>query len=248
MRSAYDQNRGKVYFPAWHGTLIQNKRDGSGLEYKRNRVYDPVTGRFAQEDPIVLAGGLNSYSFANSDPTNLADPFGLRVCFQGSAADVTQLKEAAETASGTRITLDKANCIVKADPTGGSGYAELQNTLFDLVRSDKTVYLRWVEPLGGPGDRTTARRAAFTVVGGVPFVEIGRNVLSSQRYRATRFLGFCLPFKTAPSSLAALVAHEFLGHAGYWINNRGMVPPEDDAVRIENLYHAAAGERLRCGY
>jgi hypothetical protein len=27
-----------------------------------------------------------------------------------------------------------------------------------------------------------------------------------------------------------------------------MVPPEDDAVRIENLYHAAAGERLRCGY
>ena len=43
----------------------------------RNRQYDPATGRFTQEDPIGLAGGLNAYGFANGDPVNFSDPFGL---------------------------------------------------------------------------------------------------------------------------------------------------------------------------
>ncbi|MGH9892603.1 MAG: RHS repeat-associated core domain-containing protein, partial [bacterium] len=77
MRSAYNQNRGNVVFPSWHGSLLQGKRDRSGLEYRRNRQYDPQSGRFTQEDPIGLAGGLNLYGFASGDPINLSDPFGL---------------------------------------------------------------------------------------------------------------------------------------------------------------------------
>ncbi len=53
------------------------KRDGAGLQYMRNWVYDPSTGRFTQEDPIGLAGGLNAYGFPNGDPVNFSDPFGL---------------------------------------------------------------------------------------------------------------------------------------------------------------------------
>ncbi|MDX2058915.1 MAG: RHS repeat-associated core domain-containing protein, partial [Gemmatimonadales bacterium] len=53
------------------------KREGTGLEYKRHRYYDPTTGRFTQPDPIGLAGGLNLYGFANGDPVNFSDPFGL---------------------------------------------------------------------------------------------------------------------------------------------------------------------------
>lgn len=34
-------------------------------------------GRFTQEDPIGLAGGLNLYGFAGGDPVNHSDPFGL---------------------------------------------------------------------------------------------------------------------------------------------------------------------------
>jgi hypothetical protein len=45
--------------------------------YRRNRYYDPKTGRFTQEDPIGLAGGLNTYGFADGDPVSYDDPYGL---------------------------------------------------------------------------------------------------------------------------------------------------------------------------
>ena len=77
LRAAYDPNRGNQPSVAWHGSLLDSKRDGSGLLYRRNRVYDPQTGRFTQEDPIGLAGGLNLYGFAGGDPVNFSDPFGL---------------------------------------------------------------------------------------------------------------------------------------------------------------------------
>lgn len=62
---------------SWWGSIITGSQDGSGYQYKRNRYYDPVTGRFTQEDPIGLAGGLNAYGFANGDPISYGDPFGL---------------------------------------------------------------------------------------------------------------------------------------------------------------------------
>ena len=49
-----------------------------GHLYRRNRYYDPGAGRFTQEDPIGLAGGVNAYGFANGDPVSFADPYGLR--------------------------------------------------------------------------------------------------------------------------------------------------------------------------
>jgi len=61
----------------WFGTLIREKEDWVGLQYRRNRYLDPATGRFTQEDPIGLAGGLNLYGFAAGDPVNFSDPFGL---------------------------------------------------------------------------------------------------------------------------------------------------------------------------
>lgn len=62
---------------AFHGSLLVDKADASGQLFRRNRYYDPATGRFTQEDPIGLAGGLNVYGFASGDPVNFGDPFGL---------------------------------------------------------------------------------------------------------------------------------------------------------------------------
>jgi RHS repeat-associated protein len=62
----------------WKGSLTTAMRDGTGLMYRRNRYYDPLTGRFTQLDPIGLAGGSNGYGFPNGDPVNYEDPFGLQ--------------------------------------------------------------------------------------------------------------------------------------------------------------------------
>jgi len=62
----------------WMGSLVQSSEDASGLMYRRNRYYDPKTGRFTQEDPIGLAGGLNTYGFADGDPVSYSDPYGLQ--------------------------------------------------------------------------------------------------------------------------------------------------------------------------
>ena len=51
--------------------------DGSGLQYNRNRFYNPAWGRFVSEDPIGFAGGINVYGYARFSPTKLDDPFGL---------------------------------------------------------------------------------------------------------------------------------------------------------------------------
>ncbi|NMX24553.1 RHS repeat-associated core domain-containing protein, partial [Dissulfurirhabdus thermomarina] len=42
-----------------------------------HRYYDPSTGRYLSPDPIGLAGGINLYSYANANPINLIDRFGL---------------------------------------------------------------------------------------------------------------------------------------------------------------------------
>ena len=63
--------------PQWWGSVLMNMQDASGQLYRRNRYYDPATGRFTQEDPIGLAGGLNLYGFGGGDPVNYSDPYGL---------------------------------------------------------------------------------------------------------------------------------------------------------------------------
>ncbi len=49
----------------------------SDLYYNRARDYDPVLGRYIQADPIGLLGGANPYLYANGDPVNFIDPWGL---------------------------------------------------------------------------------------------------------------------------------------------------------------------------
>ena len=48
----------------------------TGLYYYRARYYDSLTGRFLSEDPI--RSGINWYTYANNNPINYNDPFGLQ--------------------------------------------------------------------------------------------------------------------------------------------------------------------------
>src|SRR3954452_13514185 len=75
--SARQYRRGYSGPDSWMGSPIFESRDASGLFYRRNRYYDSEKGRFTQEDPIGLAGGVNAYGFANGDPVTYSDPYGL---------------------------------------------------------------------------------------------------------------------------------------------------------------------------
>ncbi|HZG42015.1 MAG TPA: RHS repeat-associated core domain-containing protein, partial [Longimicrobium sp.] len=93
---------------AWVGSLVKNKRDLTGNLYMRNRYYDPRAGRFSQEDPIGLAGGLNAYGFAAGDPVSYSDPYGLcpfcivvgAIIVIEAASSLYDAYDAAKTASG----------------------------------------------------------------------------------------------------------------------------------------------------
>jgi RHS repeat-associated protein len=54
----------------WHDTE-------TGLHYNRFRYYSPMLGRYLTRDPIGLMGGPNLYAYADNDPINRADAFGL---------------------------------------------------------------------------------------------------------------------------------------------------------------------------
>ena len=66
-----------------HGMHWRKRRAYGGPSYGRTvynyfRDYDPATGKYIQSDPIGLAGGLNTYLYANANPLRFIDPLGLR--------------------------------------------------------------------------------------------------------------------------------------------------------------------------
>jgi RHS repeat-associated protein len=51
----------------------------TGLSYNWHRYYDASIGRYITADPIGLEAGVNFYAYANANPLNLIDPYGLNV-------------------------------------------------------------------------------------------------------------------------------------------------------------------------
>jgi len=63
--------------------------DANGLLYMRARYYNPYLCRFLNPDPAGFAGGVNFYAYADGNPINYVDPFGL-FSWEGAAMGVTK--------------------------------------------------------------------------------------------------------------------------------------------------------------
>lgn len=50
---------------------------GDDIYYYRTRYYNPLVNRFINEDPIGLAGGINTYTYVEGNPISYIDPLGL---------------------------------------------------------------------------------------------------------------------------------------------------------------------------
>jgi RHS repeat-associated protein len=61
----------------WWGTLASGNVNETGMIDLRARQYDPTTGTFLEEDPLGLAGGMNTYAFGGGDAVNFRDPSGM---------------------------------------------------------------------------------------------------------------------------------------------------------------------------
>ena len=71
---------GRIYQNAHQPFRLQNQYfdEETGLHYNLMRYYEPEVGRFVNQDPIGLLGGINLYQFSPNAQTWI-DPLGLKV-------------------------------------------------------------------------------------------------------------------------------------------------------------------------
>ena len=101
----------------------------TGLHYNYFRYYDPSTGRYITSDPIGLDGGLNTYSYALSNPARFADPLGLDVLRCVRPLDGTSFAVSKYSHTYACITLPDGT--VKCDSNNASEDATLSEWFAD---------------------------------------------------------------------------------------------------------------------
>jgi RHS repeat-associated protein len=93
--------------------IVKCNEDETGWMYDkvshyRARYYNPNTGRFLSEDPIGFAGGFNFYAYADDDPVDFNDPFGLDKNASNNAPTAPENLSIMTTALPGYIYLDTA--------------------------------------------------------------------------------------------------------------------------------------------
>ncbi|MBP2198256.1 RHS repeat-associated core domain-containing protein [Pantoea cypripedii] len=151
----------------------------TGLHYNLFRYYDPDSGRFTQQDPIGLAGGLNLYAYA-PNAFSWIDPLGLSRCSSGRTLTVNKPKilsspnlTSAERSYLERQFMKKQNSLNRAAQRGELVWSPgTHDVRISSVQSSyrQAVSARYERMFGKSPDLTTlnADHPVDLIVGGSP--------------------------------------------------------------------------------
>ena len=117
------------------------EKDETGLMYYRARYYAPDIGRFTQQDPIGLMGGLNAYAYVNNSPAMFNDPMG-KDCKSNKNAGTTTCTP----------PYDGAPSVTFLTPPGFP----------DIINSGSEDYHKYDVPLSATGIDANAMRQGLT--------------------------------------------------------------------------------------
>ncbi len=95
--------------------------------YNRARYYDPMAGRFLNEDSIGFGGGNNFYAYVDNDPVDQSDPLGLcapspamknclQKIFDKSGADIDGVRIQLSSPNPTWFATSRRNKIISYVP------------------------------------------------------------------------------------------------------------------------------------
>ncbi len=128
----------------------------SGLNYNMVRDYDPTLGRYIQNDPIGLAGGVNLYTYVNDSPSKNFDLSGLatvQIIFRPVHDTFGFVDHAFIVVTGS----DGNQTVTRAGPTDNSGLAILTQNYGNILAKQESY-------APGEEDYTTTPAAVFTLV------------------------------------------------------------------------------------
>ncbi|MCA9047934.1 MAG: RHS repeat-associated core domain-containing protein, partial [Planctomycetaceae bacterium] len=104
---------------------------GAGLTFMRARYYDPTIGRFLQEDPLGIAGDINSYRYVGNNPISFADPTGLGLD-PATAAEISRLVSLLEQRIGYEAAAKATGRLLAQIGTAAPGSAN--GAVFNIPR------------------------------------------------------------------------------------------------------------------